>query len=52
MYAFFVCLFVLSFFKFEGKLVIAMDALFGLPRKKSAGTSYRDPLFEHSMTNS
>ncbi len=21
-----------------------MDALFGLPRKKSAGTSYRDPL--------
>ena len=27
-----------------GKLVLAMDALFGLPRKKSAGTSYRDPL--------
>ena len=22
----------------------AMDALFGLPRKKSAGTSYHDPL--------
>ena len=40
-------LFVLSFFKSEGKLVIAMDALFGLPQKKSAGTSYRDPLFEH-----
>ena len=27
-----------------GKLVLAMDAFFGLPRKKSAGTSYRDPL--------
>lgn len=23
-----------------------MDALFGLPRKKSAGKSHRDPLFE------
>lgn len=25
-------------------MVYAMDALFGLPRKKSAGTSYQDPL--------
>ena len=23
-----------------------MDALFGLPRKKSAGTSYREPLLK------
>ena len=27
-----------------GKIVYAMDALFGLPRKKSAGISYCDPL--------
>lgn len=27
------------------KLVFAMDALFGLPRKKSAGTSFRSPLY-------
>lgn len=26
-----------------------MDALFGLPRKKSAGTSVRLPLFGHTM---
>lgn len=25
----------------------AMDALFGLPRKKSAGVSYRDPLHDN-----
>ena len=25
--------------------MFAMDALFGLPRKKSAGISHRDPLF-------
>lgn len=24
--------------------IYAMDALFGLPRKKSAGTSYQEPL--------
>ncbi len=24
-----------------------MDALFGLPRKKSAGTSHREPLFRN-----
>lgn len=29
-----------------GEFVFAMDALFGLPRKKSAGTSYRNPLHE------
>lgn len=28
------------------KLVFAMDAIFGLPRKKSAGTSFRPPLFK------
>ena len=28
------------------KAVFAMDALFGLPRKKSAGCSFRPPLFE------
>lgn len=27
-----------------GKVVYSMDALFGLPRKKSAGISHRDPL--------
>lgn len=27
-----------------GKCVYAMDALFGLPRKKSAGVSHREPL--------
>lgn len=30
--------------KGKGKNILAMDALFGLPRKKSAGISYRDPL--------
>lgn len=25
-------------------MIYAIDALFGLPRKKSAGTSYREPL--------
>ena len=29
-----------------GIAVFAMDALFGLPRKKSAGVSYRDPLYK------
>ena len=28
----------------KGKKILAMDALFGLPRKKSAGVSYRGPL--------
>lgn len=32
------------FLQTEGKNIYAMDALFGLPRKKSAGVSYRDPL--------
>ena len=27
--------------------MISMDALFGLPRKKSAGQSHRDPLHGH-----
>ena len=26
----------------DGKVVLAMDGLFGLPRKKSAGVSHRD----------
>ena len=28
-------------------MMISMDALFGLPRKKSAGQSHRDPLHGH-----
>lgn len=28
----------------HGKTAYAMDALFGLPRKKAAGQSYREPL--------
>ena len=32
------------YFKADGKVAYAMDALFGLPRKKSAGVSYQDPL--------
>ena len=28
-------------------MVISMDALFGLPRKKSAGISYSEPLNEN-----
>ena len=28
----------------SGKKILAMDALFGLPRKKSAGISHQDPL--------
>ena len=32
------------YFKVDGKVVHAMDALFGLPRKKSTGVSYQDPL--------
>lgn len=31
-------------FQNRGKVVYAMDALFGLPRKKSAGVSYREAL--------
>ena len=32
-----------------GKVVYAMDALFGLPRKKSSGKSLRDPLFSNLL---
>ena len=28
-------------------MILSMDALFGLPRKKSAGKSYREPLHGH-----
>lgn len=28
----------------RGKIIYSMDALFGLPRKKSTGLSYRDPV--------
>ena len=28
----------------DGKYICSMDALFGLPRKKAAGVSYREPL--------
>ena len=28
----------------SGNLIVSMDALFGLPRKKSAGVSYRDAI--------
>ena len=30
-----------------GKVIISMDALFGLPRKKAAGGSLRPPLHGH-----
>ena len=33
----------------SGPAIVSMDALFGLPRKKSAGTSVRSPLFGHTM---
>ena len=33
----------------RGPAIISMDALFGLPRKKSAGTSVRSPLFGRTM---
>lgn len=29
----------------DGSTILSMDALFGLPRKKSAGVSHRKPLF-------
>ena len=44
---------VVFFFAFHlhlqerGSVMISMDALFGLPRKKSAGQSHRDPLHGH-----
>lgn len=31
-------------FQESGTMILSMDALFGLPRKKSAGNSYRDAL--------
>ncbi len=48
---FFIYLFYLFiFFLLEngavGKFVFAMDAIFGLPRKKSAGTSVRPPHYQ------
>ena len=33
-------------FQNGGKTILSMDALFGLPRKKSAGVSHRDPLLK------
>ena len=30
--------------KESGAMIISLDALFGLPRKKAAGKSHRDPL--------
>ncbi len=33
--------------KEAGTAVVSMDALFGLPRKRSAGTSHREPLSEN-----
>lgn len=35
---------VCNLFIFKGKYIYSMDAIFGLPRKKSSGTSYREPL--------
>lgn len=32
-------------------MVLSMDALFGLPRKKSAGISYRDAIHGHYFFN-
>ena len=40
----FVVIVILFFFWAGGKAIYAMDALFGLPRKKVAGHSYREPL--------
>ena len=31
----------------SGTVVLSMDALFGLPRKKSSGISYRDAIHGH-----
>ena len=31
----------------DGKIIYAMDALFGLPRKKAAGVSYRPAVQGH-----
>ncbi len=46
-----VCLFYAVMFVFiiqnEGIKIYSLDALFGLPRKKSAGNSYRPPLHGH-----
>ena len=33
----------------RGKVIYAMDAVFGLPRKRSAGLSYRDPVNGHLL---
>lgn len=30
----------------QGTAVLSLDRLFGLPRKKSAGTSYREPVHD------
>ena len=29
-----------------GKIILSMDGLFGLPRKKSAGVSHREPFLK------
>lgn len=31
--------------KASGAVIVSFDALFGLPRKKAAGSSHRDPLY-------
>ena len=33
--------------KEKGTAIVSMDALFGLPRKRSAGTSHRNPLYNN-----
>ena len=35
----------------SGTLVLSMDALFGLPRKKSSGTSYGEAVHGHYFFN-
>lgn len=45
-------------FQEQGTVVISMDALFGLPCKRTSGTSYRPPLYgsvyflQHDEVNS
>ena len=36
-----------GYFQGIGSVIVSMDAIFGLPRKKSAGSSVRGPLHGH-----
>ena len=39
--------FAYCLFQGSGKVIVSMDAIFGLPRKKAAGESVRQPLHGH-----